>query len=66
MRKLLVILSALAIVTAFVATPAVGAAGKSARAEKRERCTAEAKGASGGLDWGRSFRARFRACMVRR
>ena len=66
MRKLLVISSALAIVTAFAAAPAEAASGKSAqaRAEKREQCTTEARGATG-LDRGRGFRTRFRACMVR-
>jgi hypothetical protein len=67
MRKLLIISSALAIVTAFAAAPAAAASNKSAqtRAEKRAQCTAEAKAATG-LDRGRGFRTRYRACMVRR
>jgi hypothetical protein len=67
MRKLLVIPSVFAIVTAFAAAPAVAASGKTAqaRAEKREQCITEARGATG-LDRGRGFRTRFRACMLRR
>jgi hypothetical protein len=67
MRKLLVLSSTLAIATALAAGLAVAASEKSAqtRAEKRAQCTTEAKAATG-LDRGRGFRTRYRACMVRR
>jgi hypothetical protein len=67
MGRLLFVSSVLAIVTALVAGPALAASGKSAqtRAEKRARCIAEAKNVAG-MDWGRTFRTQYRACMVRR